>query len=207
MSKKANANNTRPKPRRQARNNRLAPPTRRKTDPTYTHTYRFQSSATSDYDITADNLRGALGLLETSATVAYAITRAFRVKRVTVWSPPAAIGGVSHASITWTAEHGSGAIAQVSDVTMSVNHPAYVTASPPVGSQAFQWFSNPSTLILFGLHVHTGAIVDVVVESTLLDGTPLDTYTVTTGVIGTLSYAALNGIGGSLQPDGLNEAT
>jgi hypothetical protein len=127
-----------------------------------------------------------------SSTEGIPLLMAFKVLKVSVWSPPPSQGSTGHAAITWTNLEGTASeAAQVSDVTMSTAFPAYCSATPPQGTYASMWNSY-STVNLFKVHVDAGGVVDLTIEAVINDGNDyLTTLTLVGATPGTVYYNSL----------------
>jgi hypothetical protein len=159
------------------------------------HTYRFTSSSGNTTFVTPVSMLCAAGsftsVLNTSVV---SIFGALKVKRVTVWAPPASQGAVSTCSIDWA---GSGAASQgsleVSDTTNSVSTPAKISSAPPRGSLADFWQNAAQTNSLFGLTAPVGSIIDVQLSLIFQDADNAPaTTTVATAAIGVNYFLSLD---------------
>jgi len=158
------------------------------------HRYRFTSTSATPTNITVIGLLGAAG---TMCTVANSLTstlfESVRVKRVAMWSPPAAQGSSVTCSIEWFGGVNSNN-KEVSDTSVSVATPAHVTSSPPQQSIASFW-NKPQVLNLFLLTAPVGTIIDVDLDLIFSDDeTTPQTYAVAAATLGTVYYLALDNV-------------
>lgn len=146
----------------------------------YNHRFRFlitpANASGGLLDVTVNALLLSFGTLLSNATTGYAINQSFKLRRVSVWTPPATQGSVATCTLLWTDQSGATAVAgntglEVSDSTNSVTTPAHISAKPPAGSLASWWhsFADPSTY-LFQLTAPIGSLIDIDAELVLADG-------------------------------------
>jgi hypothetical protein len=137
------------------------------------HRYRFTSTAATLTSITDNLLLTAAGVMATTATAGTSLYQSVRLRRITIWSPPASQGAAVTCSIFWlprSANAGIGGRAtEVSDTTVSVAAPATVSSVPPKDSQASFW-QNGSSTTLVQLVAPAGSIIDVELSLTVQDG-------------------------------------
>ncbi len=161
-----------------------------------THRYRFTSSSGTAKTITDSLLMGAAGALATSTTVGAPLYQAVKLKRVSIWTPPASQGAAASCSILWAPGNivSGGRGTEVSDTTVSVAEPAHVTSVPPRGSVASFWQNGNTGQALMQLVAPSGSIIDVELQLVLADGaaslaTPLVLVGATAGAV---YYGALD---------------
>ncbi len=134
--------------------------------------FRFQASAAGSVSVTGQSL-GDLLCQAATATSAYQMASAVRIRRVEIWGPPSS----TLTPVTVTCEFagasaGSFGPSQVkSDTSVGATRVAHVVASPPRDSQASQWQSSSSTGVLFVLTYPSGAIIDIHYSFTMQDRT------------------------------------
>jgi len=173
----------------------LAPP-QLKSNIMLTHRYRFLSTSSTTTTITPNSILCAAGTICTvvNSNVISMFT-SFKIRRVEVWSPPASQGAAVTCSLNW-----SGAVSQfspdleVSDTSLSVTRPAYISTSPPQGSIASFWQSLSSNGI-FELTAPSGSVIDVVLDLILYDDdNPAGqaNVAVTTATLGLTYYMSLD---------------
>lgn len=183
--------------------------------PTFGHTYRFTVATVNltDFPVVGADLAGALGTICTvvnSKVQPYIST--VRIHRITIW-PAANSNPPLKASVEW------GAIAgivkdesKVSGLPSGITEEKVVTAVPPRNSLASDWLNLQSLTgnILFYLSCPAGSIIDIQLTCTLAAAfvTPAN-ITVTTGVVGTAYFLALDKAGGTsnIAPLGLPTTT
>lgn len=188
------------------RANAFKPPARQ-SNIMVTHKFRFVCASSATLEVTPNALLSAAGLVATAATVAYPIGMSMKIRRVSVWSPPPSQGTSAYAAIQWYGHNAGIPTSQISDTTMSVSQPAYVTSKPPQGTRAYQWLTEDSSYV-FQVKVETGSVVDVDLSFYLSDVVGSGLARTTSGMtIGQNYYAGLTGVGSSAAPVGLNPAT
>jgi len=166
------------------------------------HKFRFTATAgaaaTNIDGLCLSGVAGAVGTF-TNADV-QPIAESFRIKKVSIWSPPAAQGGNATCAVEFKGG-ATGFIAskEFTDTSVSTSQPAYVSCRPPRGSAASLW-QNPVTTnnILMSLTCGAGSIIDVDLDYILTDlflsaVTPL---AVATATLGRQYYLALDNGGG-----------
>ena len=156
-----------PKKRKQRVN--LSPP---QFSPTISvgHVFRFQNSAAISLDVSGVSL-GDLLCVATSATSAYQLANAIRVRRVEIWGTASNTFAPVTVSCDFSgATAGSFGPSRVySDTSVGATRVAHVVAKPPRDSQAYQWQSSSSTATLFRLVLPAGAVMDLHYSLTLRD--------------------------------------
>ncbi len=145
------------------------------------HRFRFQSSAATTANITVKDL-GDLLCMATSATAAYQLANAVRIRSVEIWGPPSA----TLVPVTVSCEFSSTNIGSigpsriVSDTSVGSARVAHIKAKPPMDSQASLWQVSTTTTTLFTLVLPAGAIVDIKYSLTMRDTA---NFTVVTGAV------------------------
>ena len=174
-----------------------------------THTYRFRSTAGTASTITAEDVLGIAGAVCTTAnSTLHLIAAAAKIHRVSIWSPPPSQGSVATCSLAWLDEYNNAKeVKEVSDTTMSTAVPAYLTTSPPQGSQAYHWISAGASNSM-KITAPTGSVIDIHCTHTLYDAaTNSETYSVASGTVGALYYLPLDGSSDVFLPVGLQTTT
>jgi len=159
------------------------------------HKFRFMALATELSTITSQNVLGALGTLGTITNTAVGTcAESFRIKKLSIWSPPASQGAATTISVEWIGTQQSPSI-EVSDSSNSVSRPAHISSAPPKNSNAAFWHTPQiGNENLFNLSLFANSIVDLDVEYILLDDAANKvSLAVTTAVIGNPYYLALDG--------------
>lgn len=147
--------------------------------------------------ITPNTLIGAAGTIGTvTNTTVSAINQSVRVRRITIYAPPASQGANSTCSVEWFGAAGSNTNnLEVSDTSNSTAIPARVMTSPPRLSLASFWVAGSSTVQLASLVAPTGSIIDVILDLILCDdenGTCFQIPTAT-AALNTMYYLSLDG--------------
>jgi hypothetical protein len=167
------------------------------------HTYRFLTSATVDQNFTAGNVAAALGAVVTvNATTKICISSSFRVRKIRIWAPAAA-AAENACQVTWYTVEEHAEDAYSANNTVGTAGASYFETSPPKGTFADMWSNTSSAAtVLFGMNLATNAIVDIDIESTLINNlTPLSVSS--TGALGAFGFDNLDGATGHVQPVGL----
>jgi hypothetical protein len=169
------------------------------------HRFRFSNgSNTGNFMITRGNLLN-LYLASVTATTAYRIISAIKLKRVQVWCNPPALGSAPMTvAVEWTGENAPSTIH--SDSTMGVRA-AYVSTRPPIDVSNRWWsISGGSEYdVLFTLILPADAIVDITTSIRTVDNEAavISTDTPAGATPGTIYFDYLDGIvSGKLAPVG-----
>jgi len=102
-----------------------------------------------------------------TATSAYRIAQAVRVKKIEIWGPMASDLVPVTVSVDWTGSATSGSFGKsnrVSDTSMGSAEPAHLVTRPPPGSQIAQWLTGGSTTALCSLTYPAGSVIDLTYE-------------------------------------------
>lgn len=199
----------------QTKNSRLAlSPPKFQATPTLSHKFRFQATAAvTNVTISTADLMSIL-LVATSTTTTTSLISAFRVKKVSIWGPPAQNLDPVTVSIEYAnvlANSGFGQKRHLhSDTSVGATRPAYVGAVPPPGTPAGSWqnvtaaaqTTNGADFILNG---PDNMIVDVDLDLSLQNGEAPFTGPVGVGLtLGVIYGNSLDGgAAGLLQSIGL----
>lgn len=181
--------------------------------PTYSHTMRFaaQTSGTNVYNVTGNNLAGAMG---STVYVANTTGRAFvgtaRIKCIKIWPSQDQSAIANVADVRWLAGI---SVNTTRDVDLIENLPLGITNTkcvsfvPPKDTLCGFWLAlgTLSATQLFAIECSEGSIIDVVYEATLANNTTGATiaYSGVTAAIGVQGFSPLNGSGGGLLPLGV----
>lgn len=161
------------------------------------HRFRFQASAPLvETVIGSANLLGLLKMAA-SATTAYALFNGVRIRRVTLWGPPAADLVPVTVSLQYSVGTNASNIGnrprQFSDTSVGATRIASVSAKPDPQSAASMWQLRSSTTIsngaVFVLNGPINTIVDVELDLVLQNGETAATATTTTGATAGIVYA------------------
>jgi hypothetical protein len=157
------------------------------------HRFRFVASAAeSSFAITDTAVLGAMGSMGTATNSAVTVLfRSFKIKRLEMWSAPPSQGSSATCSVEWFG-FGNSPSVEHSDTTLSVAKNAHISVKPPSQSLASFWQKSTSTN-LFVLNFTAGTIIDIIVDLILNDDeAAAQTVAVTTAVVGTIYYLALD---------------
>ncbi len=134
----------------------------------FRHTYRFISSSGTPTGITPNSLLGCAGNIGTVVnSLVAAIAGAVKLERLTIWAPPASQGATATVSVDWAGLANSPNV-EVSDTTVSVSRPAFISTSPPRQSLAAFW-QVASTTTLCTITAPEGSIIDAQLSLILTD--------------------------------------
>jgi hypothetical protein len=157
------------------------------------HIYRFTSNNATSTQITGKDLLGALGTLCTSSTNLYSMFESVKVNRVSIWAPPSSQGAFATCSVNWLGQSNSDT-KEVSDTTVSVTTPAFVTTKPPRNSLSSFW-QTPAVAnnVLMSIIAPVGAVIDVNLSGLLNDDDVSgNAYTCTASSTGNTYYLPLD---------------
>jgi hypothetical protein len=179
--------------------------------PNFTQKFRFQAStAVSNITISTADLMNLLVMANTTTTTTSLIS-AFRLRKVSLWAPPAAdlvpvTASVEYANILVNSGFGQKRFIH-SDTSVGSTRVAAVTAVPPLGTPAASWQNVTSATATtngadFILNGPINMIVDVDIDMVLQNGeTPFTGTPITGGVVGTIYLNSLDGgAAGILEP-------
>jgi len=111
----------------------------------------------------------AAGVAATTSILGYSLWDSVKVKRIEVFSPPAAQGSSVTCSILFPATNQSQA-REVTDTSVSVSMPAHIVATPPPMSLCSFWNNGNSATTYFTLVAPPGSIIDLTLGLVLEDG-------------------------------------
>lgn len=166
---------------------------------------RFKASAAlSGAPVVASDITDLL-CVATTATAAYGLPVAFKLRKIEAWSPPASDGAAVTLAIE-DAVPGGGFAApsrRIEDVTMGQSRPAHVVWKPQADSLLSKWLQNDGGLTsLVELTGPTGTTFDVHLSWVLQDGeTPAAVVAAVAGATaGKLYIRSLNSSGSNDIP-------
>ncbi len=173
-----------------------------------THRFRFQANAPLvNTVIGSANLLGLLKMAATTTT-AYALFNAVRIKKVSVWAPPASDLVPVTGSLEYSIGTGAGNIGNrprvYSDTSVGSTRVAAVAAAPDKNSAAAMWQLRSSSLTtngaVFTLNGPLNTIVDVELDVVIQNGeTPAGATGTTAATVGQI-YADYLDNGALLVP-------
>jgi len=201
MAKGKSMRNKKNSAMRQTSNGDLTRLPQLRTNVEFKHRYRFLASNSGTYTVTTATLGQALGMMATTAVVAWPIVQSFKLNNIEVWSCPSTTGVGSTVTLLW-GDAGSAVNTtsrEVSDTSVSSAFPAHIRTSPPRGADCAFW-QVLGGATLFKITVPAGAVIDLHVSCILADGqNAAASSTVFVGATaGYVYYEPLDGRGGSL---------
>jgi len=146
----------------------------------------------------------------------------FRIRRVQIWGvPPASGGSISSAAIIWGYQNAStqsdfSLNKDVRDTSSSTAYVPYINATPPAGSLASFWQNEIDSTgarrtgvanVLFSIACSQGSIIEIDFDAVMWDAGKSvirPSTAITSGTASAYAYAALDGVGGVLTPDGVD---
>lgn len=166
--------------------------------------FRFRAGTTLNEQIIApNNMRGIFGLMATTTNNLQPMCKSLRVKRITIHTPPASTGNYSSCGVRWIGVYGEHVL--VSDTSINISRPAFITSTPPANSLASFWRTTSDSDGFMALSVPQNSIIDLEVEWIIFDGAnnvtsflasaPLPLYSIV--------YGYLDGLNQTLAPIGL----
>lgn len=176
---------------------------------TCSHRFRFQNSSTqTTTGITFGNLAGALGCVGTvTNSTVVALASSIKIRRVTIW--PAEAAPDSRCEIVWNIFAGmptkDESKLELLPYGMTTTGP--VISTPPKGD-ARGWLTATSvggtSAVIFTLYMQQGSILDLDVSWTLSNNIGgVSISGLTTVVLGTVYYLALDGHTNTIAPQGV----
>jgi hypothetical protein len=156
------------------------------------HKYRFVSTNGTATAITGTSLLCASGGVVTVLNTTFkSMFASVKIKRITMWAPPASQGSAVTCSVEWIGQANS-PNREISDTTVSVARNAYVSSSPPPQSLASFW-QNTSSGNLCTITAPTNTIIDVEVSLILNDDdVAAATSVVASGTLGGYYFLSLD---------------
>jgi len=158
-------------------------------------TIRFGVTSSGSYTISNDGIYGALGTIGiTLNTFVKAWASTYRLRKVTVF-PSSSASSDTTCSLNWS----SGLTTFAKDEVMNQSVPSGMTVPekvvfvPPKKSLVSDWIFLASVLNMFSITVSAGSIVDLNIDYTLGNSLTGPFVSVTTAVVGTVYYLALDG--------------
>jgi len=175
--------------------------------PALGHVFQFLAggAAAPETPITRGDLLNLM-MVAATATTAYSIIAAIKVKRVRIWSPIVAAFTPVQVQLEW-----NGGLYAPSAIHSAISEgltPAKLESSPPPGSSPDLWsITGASNLaeVLFSLSCPTGTVVQVTTALRLMDDEPAPTPVVAVGAtIGKTYFGNLDGppVSGAYVPSG-----
>jgi len=171
------------------------------------HRFRFTARVNiTNINISSNNFVYCMGVVATATNATgFAIAQTFRIKRIQVWSAVPAIGSATTCSLEWTDQKSSSSLLsskEMSDTSLNVSSPAYISGSPPKSSLASFW-NSAAAQQLFTLNCPANSVIDVDLQYILLDDLPqINQYNFVSGVatIGMLYYIGMDATTNSFVP-------
>lgn len=150
--------------------------------------------------------------MATSGVALTPLASSARVRRVTIWGPPASnlvpvMISLEFPNSGVSASSQNSADLRLTDTSMGSNEPAYITKKPPPNSMASQWVGPTTTALnLFSISGVINTIIDTELELILNDTTtPNAAVTVTSATASVLYTQPLDGVAAAnLSPMGFN---
>jgi len=157
--------------------------------------FRYQfSAAVTKYPVTRHNMLAQLLVYPSTGTLGTRILQAVLLKKVEMWSPPAAAGsGAAGANIVFGGTQSGNRV--VDDTNVSLD-PAYLSIKPPKDSTDFFWCEvnvNESEA-LFTVTAPAGTIMDLHCICTTASNFSTTNGTETTTATGTVSVTYFNSL-------------
>jgi hypothetical protein len=174
--------------------------------PQVRHTYRFSSVTSVNFAITPDTLLAAMGnCCDVVNSTVISMFSTCKIHRIRAWAAVAPSSG-QPATVTLNWASGSfnnAANTSVSDTSTSYERPAFIDAKPPSGTIASFWVS-PNTGTLCNIFSNVPIVMDVDVTGSTTSGETGIATAVSTAILGTYFWLALDGPGNNnMVPVGL----
>lgn len=189
--------------------------------------YYFNATPSSISPINAATLVESFGAHVT--TLNSAATPLFgwiRIKSIEVWGQPFQAGqvGQSTVAVVWGYQNSMNtpsfsANRELQDTSTSPTYVPYIKAVPPAGSNASMWQGRLDATgvrrtgganVIFSILGNQNTIVDIDADLVTYDAgksTAVPTFTITSGVLTAFAYAALDGVGGQIAPQSVDQFT
>ncbi len=153
------------------------------------------------HSITASEIQ-SMYLMAVTSTQGYRIWDSCRIKKVETWcAVDPTYGTPVSPSIEFPGNSGSGQT--FSDTALGFSDVAYVSASPPVSSLAWDWLPTSSSSVVMELYTPTNSIVDIVLDVTFNEKETPQVVGIVSGVPGVIYMRCLDSTSGNtLIPNG-----
>jgi hypothetical protein len=162
-------------------------------NPSFTKTYRYNTSSGSSL-ITTDSLLYAAGGVAATTTSLFPIVGSFKILSIKMWAPC-----VNNALVSCSVEWVGGLFSptkKITETSNSVTTPARLRTTPPEGSASSFWQGIGENNSLFTISSDvSNTIVDVVLQCILNDNSlSLIAKTVVAATVGNIYYLGLDGL-------------
>ncbi len=124
---------------------------------------RFKAVAAATPTITYNDLLD-LWCVAATATSAYRLATAVRIRKIELWGPMASDLVPVTVSVDWSGSTTAGAYGKsnkVSDTSMGSSEPAHLVTRPPPQSQSSQWIQTTSAINMCSLAFPAGTVIDL----------------------------------------------
>jgi hypothetical protein len=189
--------------------------------------FYFNATPSSISPINAATLVEAFGAhVTTLNTAATPLFGWIKINSIEIWGQPFQSGqtGQANVAVVWGYQNSMNAPSfgnnrEVQDTSTSPTYVPYIKAIPPAGSNASFWQSRLDTAgarrtgganVIFSILGNQNSIVDIVADLVTYDAgksTAVPTFTITSGVLTAFAYAALDGVGGQIAPQSVDQFT
>ncbi len=132
---------------------------------------RFKAAAAGTTALTPASF-GDLWCVAATATSAYQLAQFVRLRKIEMWGPMASDLVPVTVSCDWTGSANPGTFGRsnrVSDTSIGASEPAYISTSPPAGTQISEWLASNSPQALCSLTYPLGTVIDVTYELVVRD--------------------------------------
>jgi len=189
--------------------------------------FYFNATPSSITPVNAATLIEAFGAHVT--TLNSAATPLFgwiHLRSIEVWGQPFQSGqtGQANVAVVWGYQNSMNAPSfgnnrEVQDTSTSPTYVPYIKAVPPKGSNASLWQARLDSTgarrtgganVVFSIIGNQNSIVDVVADLVAYDAgksTAITTFTISSGVLTAFAYVAMDGVGGQIAPQGVDQLT
>ncbi len=166
----SSVNNSRKRPRSKiSRSSGSAFPLSRNLTQRVDHVFRFQAVSAATHNLTVPDMKD-LVCFATGATAAYQLYKAFKLRKIEMWGPPASSLSPVTVSLQYSGVGDTAGPSFIhSDTSVGTNRVAHICAKVPSLSRAALWQSSQSADILCSLTFPAGAIIDVHVAYAIND--------------------------------------
>jgi len=130
------------------------------------------SAAVSGYQVLMSDLGGMAGLIAKSTTTSQYLSSLTRVRKITMWGPVATAGTPVTVQWTWSnnSEDFETPPSTRMDTSVSYDHPAFLSLTPPRASLCAKWHSSGLTDSYGIISCPAGTTVDLELDFVLCDG-------------------------------------
>ncbi len=177
------------------------------------HKFLFSSTTGAKTLIGVGDVMTTLGVMGTGVALVSSIFKAFRIKRIRIWSTPTTLGVATTNGVEWLSSDSGVMTKEYTASSNNPNHPAYLDVRPTNSVAAWFWRSitnigGGANTDLFSIVAPIGSVIELTVSGIVSDVNFANwgVAPAAASVVGQVYYGGLDGIGagtGLYPPIGL----